>query len=311
MAKVEQSSRVYADLSELCRLRYSTGGFSLLPRQPIHSLLAGQHASKLRGRGLDFDEIRKYQPGDDIRQIDWKVTARTRETHCRVYTEERERSVLLLVDQRLSMFFGSVYNMKSVIAAEAAALAAWKVLSQKDRIGAFVFNDSCVAVIPPRRSESNAMQIFNAVIQQNHALNLDAPIARSPAMFNEVLRRCGQIAKHDCLVIIISDGNGSDEQSQHLISRIGQHNDVLVCFVYDPLEMALPRAGRLDFGDGVSKLEIDTSNTKLNNLFQSTFAERRQSARRYLLHREVPVLSLSTESDVAGQVLQQLGRRLP
>ena len=96
---------VYASLAALVSLRFRAKGFSFLPRQPVHSILAGRHASRLRGRGLNFEEIRRYQPGDDIRQIDWKVTVRTRQTHSRVYTEERERSVLLLVDQRITMFF--------------------------------------------------------------------------------------------------------------------------------------------------------------------------------------------------------------
>ena len=96
---------VYANLGELIKLQYKARGFSFLPRQPINSVLAGRHCSRLRGRGLNFEEIRRYQPGDDIRNIDWKVTARTQKTHTRVFTEERDRSVLLVVDQRLSMFF--------------------------------------------------------------------------------------------------------------------------------------------------------------------------------------------------------------
>src|SRR5262249_61274280 len=107
-------ARIYVPLERLAALRHQARGFSLLPRQPVTSLLAGGHASKLRGRGLDFLEIRKYLPGDDPRTIDWKVTARTRSPHSRVFTEERERPVLLLVDQRIGMFFGSVKMMKSV-----------------------------------------------------------------------------------------------------------------------------------------------------------------------------------------------------
>ena len=126
---------VYASLPDLVASQRRASGFSFSARQPIHSSSLGDYASRLRGRGLNF-EIRRYQMGDDIRQIDWKVTARTRKTHSRVFTEERERTTLLLVDQRITMFFGSVKNMKSVTAAEAAALAAWRVLAQKDRVGA-------------------------------------------------------------------------------------------------------------------------------------------------------------------------------
>ena len=157
---VDPAPGVYATLADLVALQYRARGFSFLPRQPIHSLLAGRHASRLRGRGLNFEEIRRYLPGDDIRQIDWKVTVRTRKTHSRVYTEERERSVLLVVDQRITMFFGSVKNMKSVTAAETAALAAWRVLAQKDRVGALVFNDSKVVEIRPQRSRATVCKSF-------------------------------------------------------------------------------------------------------------------------------------------------------
>ena len=102
---------VYANLDELVRLQFKASGFSYLPRQPVHSVLSGRHASRLRGRGLNFEELRNYQPGDDIRTIDWKVTARTRQAHVRVYTEEKDRPVWLLVDQRLPMFFGSRRKM--------------------------------------------------------------------------------------------------------------------------------------------------------------------------------------------------------
>ena len=143
---------VYSNLSELVVLQHQARGFSFLPRQPIHSLLAGRHASRLRGRGLDFEELRHYQFGDDVRLIDWKATNRTRKTQLRVFNEERERIVLLVIDQRLSMFFGSQRCMKSVTAAEAAALAAWRVVFAKDRVGAVVFNDSTIAEIRPQRS---------------------------------------------------------------------------------------------------------------------------------------------------------------
>ena len=125
----------------MIRLQWAARGFNLLPRQPLHSALAGRHATRIRGRGLDFDELRAYQPGDDVRSIDWKVTARTRKPHTRVYTDERERRVLLVVDQRLAMFFGTRVQMKSVTAAELAALLAWHVVDAGDRVGAVVFDE--------------------------------------------------------------------------------------------------------------------------------------------------------------------------
>ncbi len=302
---------VYASLRELVALQYRAKGFSFLPRQPVHSLLAGRHASRLRGRGLNFEEIRRYQPGDDIRQIDWKATMRLRKTQSRVYTEERERSVLLLVDQRITMFFGSVRNMKSVTAAEAAALAAWRVLAQQDRIGALVFNDDAIGEIRPQRSQRAAMQILHAVLKKNHALSLSGGARANPAKFNEALHRCERLAKHDCLVCVISDGHGHDEESRRVLTRIAQHNDVLFVFVHDPLETELPDAGPLVFGDGARQLEVDTGSHRLRDRFRETFAEERADGRKFLLQRETPVLPLSTAEGVVEQLRRQLGMRLP
>jgi uncharacterized protein (DUF58 family) len=298
---------VYTSLSELVAMRYRARGFSFLPRQPVHSLLAGRHASRLRGRGLNFEEIRRYQAGDDIRQIDWKVTARTRKTHSRVYNEERERSTLLLVDQRISMFFGSVKRMKSVTAAEAAALAAWRVLDQQDRVGALVFNDSEITEIRPQRSQAAVMRILQAIVEQNQKLSVHGEIKSNPGMFNEVLRRCDRLAKHDCLVCIISDGSGNDEETRHLLTRIAWHNDILFAFVHDLLEEALPDAGPLVFADRDGQLEVDTGRQGVRERFEAGFADVRAGGRKFLAERRTPVIPLNTKDDVAEQVRRRLG----
>ena len=156
-------SGAYAQLDDLVRLRHKAVGFSFLPRQPVHSVLAGRHGSRLRGRGFDFEEIRHYVAGDDPRSFDWRVTARLREPHVRVFTEERDRPVLLVVDQRGPMFFGSRQRMKSVTAAEAAALAGWRVLEQGDRVGALVFDDRELVEVRPQRSRRNQMRILHEI----------------------------------------------------------------------------------------------------------------------------------------------------
>jgi uncharacterized protein (DUF58 family) len=300
---------VYAELDRLVELQHQARGFSLLPRQPVTSLLAGRHASRLRGRGLNFEEIRRYLPGDDIRQIDWKATVRTGKTQSRVYTEERERSVLLLVDQRVSMFFGSVQAMKSVIAAEAAALAAWRVLSQQDRVGALVFNDSQIDEIRPQRSRSAVMQILASVVKQNRALSHNAEARANAAMFNEALRHCERLAKHDFLVYVISDLSGHDEETKCLLTRIAQHNDLIVSFVYDPLEADLPDAGAIVLGDGAQQIEVDTGDRGLRDGFRDSFARKRAAGRKFLLRRETILLPLDTTADVVSQLRRQLGGR--
>ena len=302
-----QTSGIYVQLDELVRLQHKASGFSFLPRQPVHSILSGQHASKLRGRGLNFEELRNYLPGDDTRNIDWKVTARTRTPYVRVYTEEKDRTVWLLVDQRVGMFFGSRQRMKSVVAAEVAAISAWRVLSVGDRVGALVFDDSEVSVIPPHRSRERVMQILKQVVKKNHALSAHPDLKPDAGKLNEALKQVSHLARHDCLVCLITDGDGVNSETRRHITRLSEHNDVLTALVYDPLEKDMPSAGRLRFANDVGQLEADTSNRKLRLAFQNEFEkklERIQSASRRF---SIPVLKLDTNTPVADQLRDAFG----
>jgi uncharacterized protein (DUF58 family) len=305
-----QHDGVYVQLDELAKLQHKASGFSFLPKQPIHSVLSGRHSSKLRGRGLNFEELRNYLPGDDTRHIDWKVTARTRTPYVRVYTEEKDRTVWLLVDQRVSMFFGSTKRMKSVVAAEVAALSAWRVLSVGDRVGALVFNDSDISVIPPHRSRERVMQILKQVVGKNQALSADTGLKPDPGKLNQALKQVSLMARHDCLVCLITDGNGLNSETRKHITRLAEHNDVLTAFIYDPLEKDMPAAGRLRFADGEGQLEADTSSRKLRRSFQNEFEqklERMQSASRRF---SIPLLPLHTASPVSEQIRAVLGHHL-
>src|ERR1700727_46160 len=153
----------YAELDSLIALQFKARDFTLMHSQPVHSLLFGRRVSHVRGRGLDVEELLNYVPGDDVRSIDWRVTARMQKPFIRVYSEERDRPTMLIVDQRINMFFGSRVSMKSVVAAEIAALSAWRVFHQGDRVGAFVFNDDSVEKIPMRRSRSTVLRILDRI----------------------------------------------------------------------------------------------------------------------------------------------------
>jgi uncharacterized protein (DUF58 family) len=303
----KQDSRVYSNLDDLVRLRYQASGFSFLPRQPVHSILSGRHASRLRGRGLNFEELRNYLPGDDIRNIDWKVTARTQKPHVRVYTEEKDRPVWLLVDQRMSMFFGSKWKMKSTIAAEAAAISAWRVLSGGDRVGAIVFNDEQRVTIQPHRSDQRVMQILKQLVEFNQKLSIQSPTKPSEGMLDEALNEVLQFAKHDCLVIIISDGTGLNPLSRKRITQLSQHNDLLFAYVYDPLEQQIPRSGPLWFTDGSNQLELDSSKSLFGQSYTNDFDENLERMKTVSRQYSIPLLPCSTERSVLEQVREQLG----
>lgn len=305
---VEKSTEgVYTCLKDLVRLQYKARGFSFLPRQPMQSLLAGKHASKLRGRGLNFEELRHYLPGDDIRAMDWKASMRSGKPHVRVMTEERDRPAYIVVDQRNSMFFGSQLNLKSVTAAELGAVAAWRVLDQGDRVGTFVFNDTDITEVRPQRSRRNVLKILRELERYNNALVPDNAVESNQNMLNQVLEQVARMVKHDSLVCIITDMDGADAKTREITTRLAQRNDVIVGFVYDPLERDLPAARNIIFSNHDRQLDVDTRNSKITKAFTKDFEERVENAKRLLLQRAVPLVPVSTAENVVLQIQRLLG----
>jgi len=255
---------VYVDLDQLIALEQKGRKVSLLPRQPVHSLLSGRYASRMRGRGLNFEEIRDYRSGDDVRSIDWKVTARLQSPHVRVFDEERDRQGLLVVDQRLSMFFGTRRAMKSVTAAEIAAVVAWRILSVGDRVGGIVFNDRSIEEVRPQRSRRIVLQYLTKLAEQNQALGVGRGITRDATMLNRALDRIRRVAPHDATVVIFSDFDGADETTRHAIAALAAHNTVIAVLIHDPSQSELPAAGRMTVTDGELQIALDVAHDRLD-----------------------------------------------
>lgn len=297
---------VHPSLDHLVRLQFDARDFSLLPRQPVHSLLAGRHASRLRGRGLTFEELREYRPGDDIRSIDWKATARLRKAHVRVYTEERERPVLLVVDQRSGMFFGSSRTTKATAAAELAALGAWRALDVGDRVGAIIFGDDEIVEIKPHRSRKCVLRICHELARMNAKLSPNRPT--NPAKFNEALELASNVALHDFLIVLATDYDGDNAQTHRVVTRLASHNDVLAALVYDPLGIGFAVDGEVDATDGNRQLTI-APNDRLSKRFRGEFESRVEQIRLRLRSIRIPILPICTHEPVIDQLLSTLGGR--
>ena len=294
--------RVYADLNILIRLQAYAKRFNFLPNRAINRNLAGPHVSRLRGRGLSFEELRGYRIGDDIRTLDWKVTNRTGKPHVRVFCEEREREVLLLVDQRSQMFFGSKLYMKSVVAAETAALAMWHFLSVKDKVGALVFNDHDISTVKPRRSRKTAMQILHNIVRFNHQLAV-SPKPKNIAQLQQVLRQAERLCSHDCLLVLISDLHDWDQQTLQQLKRIRAHNDVIVSLVHDPLEQALPETNKLIISDGQLQVDLSQQATHLRKNFSNAYFTRLDKLQAELSKQQIPLVLLDTATPAHQQTL--------
>jgi uncharacterized protein (DUF58 family) len=304
---MEHSGDVYTNLRALVNLRYIAHGFNYLPDQPLRSLLSGRKRSKLRGRGLDFDELRHYQPGDDIRTMDWRVTNRTGKPHVRSYTEERDRSVVVVVDQRLPMFFGSQKKMKSVIAAEVAATTAWRVLSVGDRVGAVLFNDSTTLEVKATRNQDRVIRWLGDLSDMNNALSVNASSASNAGALTEAIKTVEKRIGHDYLVVLVSDFYGWNETTLKSIRRISQHNDVICALVYDPLEKDISQANQLVVSDGKYQLEINPDKKGLGEKFEASFESSMAHVQSDLKRHSIPVIPVSTAGDVADQLRDQLG----
>ncbi|MEM6580284.1 MAG: DUF58 domain-containing protein [Pseudomonadota bacterium] len=284
----------YANLEDLIGLRFSARQLKLARRNRALAVLVGPNKSNFRGRGIDFEEVRNYQPGDDIRSIDWRVTARTSEAHTKMFREERERPVLVAIDQRSSMFFGSSYCFKSVLAAHVASLLAWSALNAGDRVGGLVFNDSGHQEIRPRRSRKTVLSFLSQVAQYNRELPGEVGVSSS---FAEVLANLRRIARPGSSLFIVSDFRGAHSaRAREQLFQLAQHIEITGIACSDPLEAELPVAGRYAVTDGNARSELDTADKKL----RLNFSERRQQESELLstdfLKLGLPLLQATTNT---------------
>jgi uncharacterized protein (DUF58 family) len=258
---------------------------------------------------VDFDQVRVYQAGDDVRSIDWRVTARTQEPHTKLFHEERERPIFIMVEQSRRLFFGSGLMFKSVLAAQAASLIGWAALGHNDRVGGLVFGDNEHYEIKPRRSKQSLLQLLNRLVRVNQSLHTESEPDRDA--FGIALRRAREVLRPGSLAIVICDERALSESAEQQLSLLSRHCDLLLLPLSDPLDHALPAAGLLRFAERGAQLELDTLNFDLRQTYRAQ-AEAR-IARWELLAQKLRVLlmPLSTQSEMVEQLREYLNPQKP
>ncbi len=296
---------IRVSLGELIEMRHRVGEVQLFSTPARRSPLIGLHHSKLRGRGVDFDQVRAYQAGDDVRTIDWRVTARTQEPHTKLFHEERERPVFVVIEQSSRLFFGSQLCLKSVLAAQAAALFGWAALNHNDRIGGLVFSDQEHHEIKPRRSKQSLLQLLNVLVRSNQQLGCSD--GRAPReTFSLALRRAREVLRPGSLVVILCDERALNDTAEQQLSLLARHTDLILLPLNDPLDHALPSAGLLRFVEGEAELELDTQDEHLRNSYRELAEARRSRWQRLAQKLGVPLLPLSTRFELVEQLRDQL-----
>ncbi|MFQ5642256.1 MAG: DUF58 domain-containing protein [Thiogranum sp.] len=293
-------SAVHVSNEELIRLRLQARELHLERRQTARSIIAGAHGSRFRGRGMDYVESRGYQAGDDIRSMDWRVTARSGHAHVKVYQEERERPVVVMSDLGPGMFFATQGAFKSVIAARAAALIGWAAVRNGDRIGALLFNGGHHE-LRPLGGQRGVLRLIRALVSATDPANGLRSHADGSHL-NEALLRLRRVARPGSLVYILSDFYAIDADTRRHLQQLRRHNDIIACQIVDALEMAPPPPGSYAVTDGIHSGRLDTRTAAQRRAWQHYFSAHHQAVRELMTQCAVPLLRMTTSDNVAERL---------
>lgn len=305
----DDSSPVSVSQKELIRL---SGPARAIPLDVlrINSLQAGAYVSHFKGRGMEFDESRPYQPGDDPRNIDWRVTARSSQAYTKLFREERERPVLIMVDLRSNMHFATRGCFKSVNASRAAALIAWAAHHRGDRLGGIVFGDTTHRELRPRLGRQSALHYLHELVSHpdwEHTVQATGGYPQEP--LQQAMAALRRVTRPGSLVVVISDFLGFGKMPQSHLAGIARHNEVLAVFVSDRLERELPPPGRYRLVSDEAELAIDTYARSAREEYRHEFSDRQEKLEQFCQRYGIHLMNLSTNDDPVETMQQALGRR--
>ncbi|MCP4768097.1 MAG: DUF58 domain-containing protein [Gammaproteobacteria bacterium] len=298
---------VRVKLSTLIGLNREAGGLPLISNS-VKAQMAGGHLSRFRGRGMEYHESRPYQPGDDIRSIDWRVTARSAQTHTKVYREERERPVLLWLDLSRSMFFGTQVCFKAVLASKLAALLAWSSVQHGDRLGYLVFSEQQHIEFRPTRGKRAALQ-FIQQLAAHRAWDMEDDHVDEHKAGLHALMRLRQVTRPGSLLVLLSDFRFLDEDCRGQLVELARHNDILMVHTFDPFECALPPPGFYRVTDGEHSVEIDSSNSDIREQYRERYDQQQQALKRLCNELGLFQIDIATDGDMLVDLKSGLGMK--
>ncbi len=296
---------VIAEINELIGLRRYAQSVHYKPEGRV--LRSGNHHSKLRGRGMDFAEVRNYQAGDEVRHMEWRVTARTGRPHVKIYQEERERPVVLLTDFNPSMIFGTRIAFKSVVAARLAALLAWTAIKQGDRVGGFFFSGSEHSEFMPRGRDSGVLPMLASLAQ--YTAQTDAQRQEKPRLLSDALIRLRRVVRPGSILVLISDFYYMDGECEKHLNRLRAHNDVLAYQICDRIELAPPKPQQYAITDGQQEIILDTSQVSVTSAYEDYFQQRTAELKERFRRLQIQFVQVTAENDLVQLVRQTFPRR--
>jgi len=290
----------------LIQLRLQANQISL-NKSKIHAKQGGAYLSSFKGRGMEFDESRIYQAGDDIRNMDWRVTARTGAAHTKVFCEERERPILLCLDLNASMMFATRNRFKSVIATEIATLIAWSAANNNDRIGGLIFSADEHNEIKPRRGKTAVLDFIGRATKHKTWTRQENKSGQNKRNMLTAISRLRKVTHPGSLVFMISDFRGMDEKAYSHLANIARHNDIVLIKITDPIERELPSSGSYKLTDGTNELQIQTSSKKTRREYHLRYASQNDQLEKFCRQNRIHLIQISTSDDAFDKLTSGLG----
>lgn len=293
---------IVVTIAELLALRVEARLVNLAPRGKVLATRSGGHLSRFKGRGMEFDESRPYQPGDEVRNMDWRVTARAAVPHVKLFREERERPVWLLVDLGASMRFGTRTAFKSVIACKAAALLAWAAIERGDRVGGLIFDETRYFERRPAARVRGLLPLLQALTH--------APLATSSsAGYTNLTEAAFQLQRQvrpGGLVFVVSDFAGLHAERAAWVAQLGQACELVLINIYDPIEELVPKPGAYPITDGKRRSILQTAHVTTRTAWQRRFAARVQLLEDLTLRYRAHLLNIATNAPLRETLAQGL-----
>ena len=303
MKQKSNNPNIFLTLENLLKFEWISSVLKFrIGKQKSNSILSGRFASKLRGRGLDFEESRPYVIGDDIRNIDWNVTAKTGKTHTKVFTEEKEKPAFIFVDQSPSMGFGSKHKTKAVIAGELASLIVHKIKKSGDRVGGMVFSGDNYELITPKRDQKNILHFLQKIIEANQNIYEPKEFDFENSLV-EMIHKLNNVITHDYLVFIISDFYRYNSSVIEYLSQIALHNDLVLIKVFDEMEAEFP-SEKMMITNKNKQINIDGKNKKLKESLTSDFDTNYKNFKSELEKYEISIFKVNTSEPVENQLME-------
>lgn len=296
---------VIAEVNELIDLRRYAQSIRYRPEGK--AVRSGNHLSKLRGRGMDFSEVRNYQAGDEIRHMEWRVTARTGRPHVKIYQEERERPVVILTDFSPSMIFGTRIAFKSVIAARLAALLAWTVVKQGDRVGGVFFSATEHSEFTPRGRDLGVLPMLASLSRYTDQTEeqREAPAT----LLSDVLIRLRRVVRPGSILVLISDFYSMDADCEKHLNRLRGHNDILAYHICDRVELSPPKPQQYAITNGQEEIILNTRSHSVNNAYKQYCQQRVEQLQDQFKRLCSQYVQVTADTDLAQLVRHTFPRR--